>query len=139
MFSFRSSLAEGLSRIRALRELFAVGPDERECEARALKLLREWLSPAQLAQFNACGYFDVIGRDTGKKYRVHYGSSMNIDELDEYGRPYICYCLVTDIALAPGDVMLAQKIALETGELAALAVANKFTPRRRFRTSSTPQ
>jgi hypothetical protein len=138
MFSFRRSLAEGLSRIRALREFFSVGPDENECEARALKLLREWLSPAQLAQFNACGYFDVIGRDTGKRYRVHYGSSMNIDELDEYGRPYICHCFVTDVALAPGDVMLAQKIALETGELAALSVANKFTPRRRLRTSAMP-
>jgi hypothetical protein len=28
----------------------------------------------------------------------------------------------------PGDVMLAQKIALETDELAALAVANRFAP-----------
>jgi hypothetical protein len=30
--------------------------------------------------------------------------------------------------LVPGDVMLAQKIALETNERAALAVANKFPP-----------
>jgi hypothetical protein len=28
----------------------------------------------------------------------------------------------------PGDVMLAQKIALETEELAALEVANRFPP-----------
>ena len=31
--------------------------------------------------------------------------------------------------LVAGDVMLAQKIALETDERGALAVANKFTPR----------
>ena len=29
----------------------------------------------------------------------------------------------------PGDVMLAQKIALETDEMAALEVANRFPPR----------
>jgi hypothetical protein len=29
----------------------------------------------------------------------------------------------------PGDIVLAQKIALEANEFAALAVANKFTPR----------
>jgi hypothetical protein len=32
----------------------------------------------------------------------------------------------------PGDVVLAQKIALETDERAALAMANKFTPNRRL-------
>ena len=31
--------------------------------------------------------------------------------------------------LVAGDVMLAQKIALETNESAALAVANRFLPR----------
>ena len=30
--------------------------------------------------------------------------------------------------LVAGDVMLAQKIALETNELSALAVANRFSP-----------
>jgi hypothetical protein len=133
MFSLRRSLAEGRSRIRALWDLFNVGLDESECEARALKLLKDWLSPKQLAQFDACGYFDVVGSDTGKKYRIHYGSSMNIDELDEHGRPCLCHCFVTDITLAKGDVVLAQKIALETGELAALSVANRFGPRRRSR------
>jgi hypothetical protein len=57
---------------------------------------------------------------------------MNIDELDSEGKPLNCYCFVTDIPLAPGDVVLAQKIALETNELAALAVANRFTPRNRL-------
>jgi hypothetical protein len=130
MFSFRRTLAEGRSRIRALSERFSARQDD--CEARGLKLLREWLSPDQLAQFNAEKYFDVIGCDTGKRYRIHYGSSMNVEELDDLGRPRICYCFVTDIALVPGDIVLAQKIALETEEHAALAMANKFTPNRRL-------
>jgi hypothetical protein len=132
MFSFGRSLATRRSRIWVLRELFRVQPDKNEIEARALRLLKDWLSPKQLAQFNDCGYFDVFGCDTGKKYRIHYSSSMNIDELDDYGRPAACHCLVTDLAVALGDVVLAQKIALETGELVALSAANKFAPRRRI-------
>jgi hypothetical protein len=132
MFSFRRTLVEICSRLYALGEHFNARLFEDESEARSLRLLREWLSPDQLAQFNAHGYFDVIGCDSGKKYRIHYGSSMNVEELDDSGRPRICYCFVTDAPLASGDVVLAQKIALETGERAALAVANKFTPKRRL-------
>jgi hypothetical protein len=130
MFLFRRTLAEGWSRIRSLCERLSAQPND-DRVARGLKLLREWLSPEQLAQFDADGCFDVIGSDTGKRYRIHYGSSMNVEELDDLGRPRICYCFVTDISLAPGDVVLAQKIALETDERAVLAIANKFTPSRR--------
>jgi hypothetical protein len=132
MFSLRRTLAEICSRIYALREHFSTRLFEDESESRGLRLLREWLSPAQLAQFNAHGYFDVVGCDSGNRYRIHYGSSMNVEELDDFGRPRICYCFVTHMPLAPGDVVLAQKIALETGERAALAVANKFTPKKRL-------
>ncbi len=131
MPSFRRTLAEICSRIFAVREHLNPRLWADDSEARSLKLLREWLSPDQLAQFDADGHFDVIGCDTGQKYRIHYGSSMNVEELDKFGQPRICYCFVTDAPLAPGDVVLAQKIALETGEYAALAVANKFTPKRR--------
>jgi hypothetical protein len=132
MFSFRRTLADGRLRIRALCERFSARLQD-DCEARGLNLLQEWLSPDQLAQFNAAGHFDVIGCDTGRRYRIHYGSSMNVEELDDLGRPRICYCFVTNIPLVPGDVMLAQKIALETDERAALAMANKFMPNRRLR------
>jgi hypothetical protein len=95
-------------------------------EARGLKLLREWLSPEQRAQFDAERYFDVIGCHTGKKYRIRYGSSANVDELDDAGRPRMGWCFVPNAYLVAGDVMLAQKIALETNERDALAVANRF-------------
>jgi len=132
MLWFRRTLAEVCSRIFAVFEHFTARLCEDDSEARSLKLLREWLSPDQLAQFDAHGHFEVVGCDTGKRYRIHYGSSMNVEELDDLDRPRICYCFVTDAPLAPGDVVLAQKIALETGERAALAVANKFTPRKRL-------
>jgi hypothetical protein len=97
-----------------------------EPEVRGLKLLREWLSPEQRAQFDAERYFDVIGCHSGKKYRIRYGSSANVDELDDAGVPRMGWCFVPDAYLVAGDVMLAQKIALETNERAALAVANRF-------------
>jgi hypothetical protein len=129
MSVFRRWLAQGRSRICALRERLGELLAENDCEARGLKLLREWLSPEQLAQFNANSYFDVIGCDSGKRYRIRYGSSMNIEELDDRGRPRACYCFLPDLHLVPGDILLAQKIALEANEVAALAIANKFTPR----------
>jgi hypothetical protein len=52
MFSFRRTLAEGRSHIRALSERFSARLQD-DCEARGLKLLRQWLSPDQLAQYNA--------------------------------------------------------------------------------------
>jgi hypothetical protein len=96
-------------------------------EARGLKLLREWLSPEQRAQFDAERYFDVIGCHSGKKYRIRYGSSANIEELDDAGHPRIGWCFVPNIHLVAGDVVLAQKIALETNEREALEVANRFS------------
>jgi len=55
--------------------------------ARALAAsLRAWLSPSQFEQFDAEGHFDVIGSATGRKYRIQYGTSMNVYELDDTGR-----------------------------------------------------
>jgi hypothetical protein len=43
--------------------------------------------------------------------------------------PVTGWCFVPRGPLVAGDVMLAQKIALETDESGALAVAKNFTPR----------
>jgi hypothetical protein len=99
-----------------------------DAETRGLMLLSEWLSPEQLAQYHATGYFDVTGSDSGKRYRVHYGTSMNVQELDDAGHPRVGWCFVPNAYLVAGDVMLAQKIALETDERVAIAVAKQFTP-----------
>jgi hypothetical protein len=99
-------------------------------ELRSRKLLREWLSPEQLAQYDAHNYFEVIGCHTGQRYRINHGMGANVYELDDAGRPRVGWCFVPNDHLVAADVMLAQKIALETGECGALAVANSFTPTR---------
>jgi hypothetical protein len=97
-----------------------------EREARGLELLKEWLSPEQFAQYGAKSYFDVTGCHSGKQYRTSHGTSMNIHELDGAGLPCAGWCFTLKGDLVAGDVMLAQKIALETDERGALTEANKF-------------
>ena len=41
------------------------------------RLLKEWLSPEQLAQFEKRGSFDVIG-SAGRRYRITMAHSYNI-------------------------------------------------------------
>ena len=94
-------------------------------DRRALKLLKDWLSPEQLASFERYSFFDVIGSDTGTRFRIHHGTQTNIEELGNNGRLVCKWCFGPDGNLAAGDVMLTQKIALETNERGALMVANR--------------
>ena len=115
----------GIARkVKASRERYKAINDLREC--RGLNLLREWLSAEQRAQFDRSRYFDVVGCDTGTRYRISYRSGTNVHQFNDAGQLVMGWCFVPSGHLAPGDVMLAQKIALETDERAALAVANKF-------------
>jgi hypothetical protein len=116
-------------RFRAVRRLFRARSSP---EVRGRRLLRQWLSERQLAQFDARNFFDVIGCHTARRYRIYYANVANVEELDKVGRPIVRYCFIPKGNLVPGDVMLAQKIALETDELAALAVANRFAPQPRL-------
>ena len=99
---------------------------EMESNARGLALLKNWLSPPQLQSYEKHQYFDVTGSDSGVIYRIHHGKQANIEQLDGTGKAVCAWCFVPEGDLVPGDVMLAQKIALETDERGALAVANKF-------------
>ena len=49
-----------------------------------------------------------------------------MEELDQRGRCIGRLCFFPEGRLVDGDVMLAQKVALETFEFETLAVANKF-------------
>ena len=122
----RRPLAACLHLARAFQEWYQRASTREE---RGLKLLREWLSQEQLAQFDANNYFEVIGCHSGKRYRICHGNGANIVELDDRARPTTGWCFVPNEHLVAGDVMLAQKIALETDEQGALAKANRFTPR----------
>jgi hypothetical protein len=94
-------------------------------EKRAMALLRSWLTPEQENQWDARGAFEVIGSDTGTRYRITYRAVMNVHQLDRDGYPIAQWCFVPEGDLAMGDVLLAQKIALETMETKALAIANR--------------
>ena len=92
---------------------------------KAQALLMEWLSPAQLAQYESDGYFEVTGSHSGKRYRIRRREHMNVDELDERGARVAIWCFKPEGYLPVGDIMLAQKVMLETDEQAALVIANQ--------------
>jgi hypothetical protein len=120
-----------LLRWRAVRKLYRSFMGKDTPEARGRRLLRQWLSTEQRKQFDASNSFEVVGCHTGNRYRIHYGIAANVQELDQAGNLKMGWCFVPLGFLVPGDVMLAQKIALETDERSALAVANIFPPERR--------
>jgi len=96
-----------------------------------LRLLRTWLSPSQFEQFDAKRHFDVTGSATGRRYRIKYGTSMNVYELDDAGRLKMGWCFVPQGCLVAGDVMLAQKIALETSETRAFVGCEEVCSNRK--------
>lgn len=103
-----------------------LGERPRQPAHRAEQLLREWLSPAQLAQYDRERAFEVIGSATGARYRIDAApSSFNVSRLDERGHPLEELCFAPEGAPAKGDILLAQKIALETDERNALEIANR--------------
>jgi hypothetical protein len=93
-------------------------------EQKSIALLRSWLTPDQLNQWDAREEFEVIGGDTGTRYRISFGTAMNVHQLDRTGKPFMQWCFRPEGKLAVGDVLLAQKIALENMERRALALAN---------------
>jgi hypothetical protein len=98
-------------------------------EDRAEALLNEWLCPEQRATLERHGYFEVRGCHTGKRYRIRRGRNMNIEELGKNGAQVAVWCFGPAGHLPLGDVMLTQKLALETNEQAALGVANRLRRR----------
>ena len=89
----------------------------RAAEKRGLVLLKQWLSPAQLAQY-----------EKGQRQALSHPAHPPDDELNERGVRTVSYCFGPEGELPIGDVMLAQKIALENNEQAALALANRGNP-----------
>jgi hypothetical protein len=67
------------------------------------------------------------GGETGGRYRIKYGFEMNVELLDTKGSVVRSLCFMPEGELAVGDVMLAQKLALELFESQTLEVANSFS------------
>jgi hypothetical protein len=95
-------------------------------ERKGMELLLKNLSTRQREQYEAFGYFDVTGSDTGRRYRVFHGRFGNVRELGPNDRVNIGKCFLPEGDLVAGDCMLAQKIALENRESAVLKVALPF-------------
>jgi hypothetical protein len=79
------SLAESAREVQVLRERLKTIEDIQEARGKAL--LREWLSPELKAQFDASKGFDVVGCDSGRRYRISHGKGTNVHEIDDAGRP----------------------------------------------------
>ena len=91
----------------------------KQAESKGMTFLLANLSAQQREQYEAFGYFDVIGSDTHRRYRIFKGRFGNVKELSENDRPDIGRCFFPEGGLVAGDCMLAQKIALENCESAA--------------------
>ena len=97
---------------------------------RGLKLLEANLTPDQLKQFLATRRFNVVGGVSGRTYRIRMAAGpMHVEELDHRGQCVRRLCFYPRGRLVDGDIMLAQKVALEAFEVEALAIANKFPPK----------
>jgi hypothetical protein len=130
MFSsdrFRQLISNAIRPARAIRNWYW-DSGLTNAELRGISLLKEWLTPEQLTQYESYRYFDVIGGHSGTRYRIRYGSGMNVTKIGCRGKPEAGLCFLPSEALVAGDVMLAQKIALEADEWSALAVARRFSP-----------
>lgn len=110
------------------RVLAFLAGDSESAVARGARLLRDNLSPEQLAAYRKGGSFEVIGGDTGKRYRIYRSHMMNIAEFDAQVQRVWTWCFYPEGNLVRGDNMLAQKLALELFETEALAKANRHPP-----------
>lgn len=95
-----------------------------ECVERATLLLCENLTPAQAEEFRRTRAFTVHSKDGGRVYLVTYGTAGNVFEL-KAGKRQTKFCIHPDEDVPVPDVMLAQKLMIETDEAAFRRVANK--------------
>jgi hypothetical protein len=100
----------------------------KDAQTRAIQLLKQQLTPEQREQYDRRHHFYVTGGDSGRLYRIRHGVQMNVEQLDRTGKRIHVLCFMPEGGLAIGDVMLAQKIALELFETQALQTANKSPP-----------
>src|SRR6516162_11764110 len=111
MFLFQRFAPADRTRIHALRRLYRLFLTGNTSDARGLRLMRHWLSPDQRAEFDDSGSFEVVGCDSGKRYRIYRGTAQNVFEIDEAGQLKLGLCFTPYGNLVAGDAMLAQKIA----------------------------
>jgi len=126
---FQREMRAQINSAFGMPSLFFGDVGDAKANKRGIQLLTSWLTPEQRKTFSKHGHFDVVGSASKKLYRIKQGRQQNVFELD--GDREICgWCFLPQGGLVAGDVMLAQKIALETDERAVLKIANRFADRR---------
>jgi hypothetical protein len=106
----------------ARRAAVAAEDRRKACET-ARRLLVSMLSHQQHEQLQRERFFEVIGRNTKRRYRIREGTHGNVRLLDEAGREVTSYCGQPN-GVPTEDSMLAQKLQIEHDEDAFLRVAN---------------
>lgn len=110
---------------------------------KSIALLRDHLSAEQREMFDRTRNFWVIG-SKGNVYLIRPTNVYNIDRYARVRGREQCvarYCLTIHSDGVPphlGDHLLAQKIALETNENAALKIANKVSPTDHYVGDTSP-
>lgn len=105
--------------------------DDRDSTARrnAKSLLLKSLSAAQRYSYVNESYFEVRG-SSGTHYRIRHGANFNIQVLDAPGglsKDRLCGRPATPMPIE--DILLAQKLCLETDDVAFRRVANSANVR----------
>jgi len=91
--------------VTASPRIKAYGQSRKNAEEKADHLLRSWLTWEQRRQWRSSREFEVIGCDTGTRYRITQSAVMNIQQLDESGRCIMCWCFMPKGELVRGDVL----------------------------------
>lgn len=119
------------ARLRAIAErqeaaIRALG-ERAAARERAEVLLRENLSPMQLAELDVAGHFHletITAAGERRRYRIERGRSRNVKQVTADGRIIKTLCAHPAEAVPDADTMLAQKFFLESSEEEFLRVAN---------------
>lgn len=96
-------------------------------DQRSIRLLNDNLTAKQREQYAAYRYFDVTGGESGRRYRLWHRSHQNIEAFDAHGNRQCLLCFHPRETLPGGDVMLAQKTALELFESEILKIAHRYS------------
>lgn len=133
LYVFARALMYGVDAISILIVYFqdrSLLKKKRLATKRARKLLKEWVTPEQFAEYEKNGSILVKGGTTGHYYRV---ASLIVREDDN--RHWFCFLpgkSAYDLSPPSEDVLLARIIMLQCGEMQALKVAQGSTGVDRF-------
>ncbi len=91
---------------------------------RAARLLHGCLTPKQRREWHKKNHIHVIGQD-GQLYRIEARSHQNVFLIED-GVPAIQFCVVSQQKMPVPDLMLAQKLLLESNIEHFMKLANKW-------------